>query len=77
MKIPLPAITLAAFAFVSSCSTPARETAGRLRNGAVGAAHASELDDCLTKAKAATDAPSRYVVYEDCAAKVDIKYGRK
>ena len=60
----------------ASCGVPAAEIAGHTRNATIGVEHALALDECILKAKA-SDAGSRYVFYEDCAAIADQKYGRK
>lgn len=73
MKISVLAVGIV---FLSACPAPASETAARVRNGIVGGEHALELNGCIAKAKAA-DVPDQYVVYEDCAHRVDVKYGRK
>jgi len=61
---------------LAACDAPPAETAGRVRNAAIGAEHALALDECITKAKA-SDAGSRFVFYEDCAVIADRKFGRK
>jgi hypothetical protein len=58
-----------------ACSSP-REESGRARNAIVGGLHAVELNECIQAAKD-SDAGNQYAIYEQCAAGVDRKYGRK
>lgn len=59
------------------CSTPAREVEGHARNAAIGVEHAAALNRCLETAKAADAGAFGYVMYEDCAAREDVKFGKK